>query len=136
MVLFLPLVPSFQCSPPLIFFPKKTTVRVIKSKYFFFCSLLDQLMIVRKELPLALNKKENYVNKNFSSAMSSRLMKLSGPIYGAIKTFQPSQNSLHMFPFVPEQYLNLLACWPVVSSGRHAWLFKGLHATESLPGSN
>lgn len=102
------LVPSFQYSLPLIFFPKKTTVHIIKSKYFFFCSLLDQLMIIRKELPLVLKKKEYYVNKNFSSAMPSRLIKLSGPICGAIRTFQPSQNSLHKSPLSQN---NILICW-------------------------
>lgn len=59
----------FNIHPPLISYPKKTTLHIIKSKYFFFCSLLDQLMIIRKEFTLVLNKKENYVNKNFSSAM-------------------------------------------------------------------
>ena len=77
----------FNIHPPLISYPKKTTLHIIKSKYFFFCSLLDQLMIIRKELTLVLNKKENYVNKNFSSAMPWRLMKLSGPICGTKGTY-------------------------------------------------
>lgn len=35
-------------------------------------------------------------------------MKLSGPICGAIRTFQPSQNSLHMSPLSQN---NILICW-------------------------
>ena len=40
--------------------------------------------------------------------MPSRLIKLSGPICGAIRTFQPSQNSLHMSPLSQN---NILICW-------------------------
>lgn len=112
-------------SPP---FPRQTTMQIIKSKYFCCCCLLSQLMVIRKELPLVLNKKENYVNNMLFFCIAPTLMKLSGPSCGVIMTVCPSQNSLRMFPFVPEQYPHLLAGWRAVSSGRHAWLLIGFNA--------